>query len=273
MKIGLFTSGYQRNPLEHAFEDAKRFGYDYVELWGGRPHGFAPDLKAGDLDVVKRLIQRYEMPVRGYTPEHNAYPYNFMLGSESMREDCVSYLKTCMDMGKALGAEFTMISPAHGGYYTTHEEMWGRLVRTVQELADYADHLQHTLIVEALTPFETNVIKSPQELSRLMKEVETPYLAAMCDVVPPSVQGESIMPYFSLLGEKMRHLHLVDARPGEDTHYVPGDGILPLKELLAEIKTTGYEGTATIELVTNYIQEPRLHARRAVENLRRLMEE
>ena len=25
-KIGMFTSGYQRNPLENIFEDAKRFG-------------------------------------------------------------------------------------------------------------------------------------------------------------------------------------------------------------------------------------------------------
>ena len=37
MKIGMFTSGYQRNPLEHCFQDAKEYGYDYIELWGGRP--------------------------------------------------------------------------------------------------------------------------------------------------------------------------------------------------------------------------------------------
>ena len=47
MKLGMFTSGYQRNPLEHCFQDAKRFGYDFIELWGGRPHAYAPDLKAG----------------------------------------------------------------------------------------------------------------------------------------------------------------------------------------------------------------------------------
>ena len=46
MKLGMFTSGYQRNPLEHCFQDAKRFGYDFIELWGGRPHAYAPDLKA-----------------------------------------------------------------------------------------------------------------------------------------------------------------------------------------------------------------------------------
>ena len=31
MELGFFTSGYQRYPLEQAFEDASRFGYDYIE--------------------------------------------------------------------------------------------------------------------------------------------------------------------------------------------------------------------------------------------------
>ena len=40
MELGMFTSGYQYYPLERAFADARRFGYDYIELWGGRPHAF-----------------------------------------------------------------------------------------------------------------------------------------------------------------------------------------------------------------------------------------
>ena len=40
LELGLFTSGYQRYPLEQAFEDASRFGYDYIELWGGYPHAY-----------------------------------------------------------------------------------------------------------------------------------------------------------------------------------------------------------------------------------------
>lgn len=113
MKIGMFTSGYQRNPLEHCFLDAKKFGYDFIELWGGRPHAFAPDLKAGEIEQVKRLIDQYEMPVLGYTPEHNAYPYNFMIGSELQRQDAVAYLKICLEMAKEMGADYMLISPAH----------------------------------------------------------------------------------------------------------------------------------------------------------------
>ena len=100
MKLGMFTSGYQYYPLEAAFQDAKRIGYDYIELWGGRPHAFPLDLKRGGIEQVKKLIEVYEMPVHVYTPEHNAYPYNYMIGDSSQRKEAVDYLKTAIEMGK-----------------------------------------------------------------------------------------------------------------------------------------------------------------------------
>ena len=67
MELGLFTSGYQRYPLEQAFEDASRFGYDYIELWGGYPHAYVEDLTARGVGEIDRLIQKYRMPVKCFT--------------------------------------------------------------------------------------------------------------------------------------------------------------------------------------------------------------
>ncbi|NLJ30952.1 MAG: fructoselysine 3-epimerase [Clostridiales bacterium] len=272
MKIGMFTSGYQRNPLEDCFIDAKRFGYDYIELWGGRPHAFAPDLKAGDISLVRGLIDKYEMPVRGYTPEHNAYPYNFMIGSEAQRRDAVEYLKLSMDMAKEMGADFTLMSPANAGYYATAREIWERLIQTMRELTDHAEKIGHKIVLEALTPYESNVCKSANDLAEVFRQVNSPCLVGMCDIVPPYVQHESIMAYFDKLGEKMYHMHVIDSDGSSDTHIMPGEGNLPLPELMQELKERDYQGTATIELVTSYINEPRLYARRAIRNLRAMME-
>ena len=273
MKIGMFTSGYQRNPLEHVFQDAKEYGYDYVELWGGRPHAYAPDLKAGDINIVKALIDKYEMPVAGYTPEHNAYPYNYMIGTEAQREDAVAYLKTCIEMGAALGAKFVMTSPANGGYLATYDELWPRLIKTVRELADYAAKYEICLVVEPLTPYESNFFTRANDLVELFKRIDNPYLIGMCDVVPPYVQHESIMAYFDKLGDKMQHMHIIDGEGGTDSHIMPGEGSMPLNEMFYELKRIGYEGTATIELVTGYINEPRMYAKRAIDNVRAMMKQ
>lgn len=273
LKVGMFTSGYQRNPLEHCFMDAKEYGYDYIELWGGRPHAYAPDLKAGDINEVRRLIEKYEMPVLGYTPEHNAYPYNYMIGSEAQRRDAVDYLKLSLEMAKEMGAEFVLTSPANGGYLATYDQLWSRLEKNIQELGDYAAKLEIKLVVEALTPYESNFFTRGNDLVELFRRVDNPYVVGMCDIVPPFVQHESIMAYFDKLGNKMDHMHIIDGENGSDTHLIPGEGNIPIKEMLYEMKRIGYDKTATLELVTNYINEPRFYAKRAIDNMRELMAE
>lgn len=273
MKLGMFTSGYQRNPIEHIFEDAKRFGYDYIELWGGRPHGYAPDLKAGDMKELLKLRDKYGIPITGYCPEHNAYPYNYMIGSEAMRHDAVEYLKLCFDMAKEMGADYTLISAAHAGYGATRKEIWDRLTKSVRELVDHAEKIDMKIVMEALTVYESNVIKSANDLKELFEAVPSKNLVGMCDIVPPFTQQESIMDYFDKLGDKMYHMHLIDGMHDSDSHVMPGEGEIPMPELIKELKNINYNRTATIELVTGYINEPRFYARRAVDNVRNMMKD
>lgn len=271
MELGMFTSGYQRYPLERAFADARDLGYDYIELWGGRPHAFAPDLKRGELREVLALTERYGMPVRVYTPEHNAYPYNYMTGSRLQWEDTMDYLKLCLDMGKALGAEHTLISVGHGGYGVPRRELWKRLTDSLRVLAAHAETIGHSILLESLTPYESNLCNTAGELAQVLEEVGSPCLLGMCDVVPPSAAGEPVTEYLDLLGARMAHLHLVDSDGTSDTHLLPGEGRLYLPELLRELERRGYRGRATIELVTAYIAEPTLAARRAVERVRAML--
>ena len=248
MKLGMFTCGWQRWPLERAFSGARRLGYDYIELWGGRPHAFAPDLKRGGLREVLALEEKYQMPVAVYTPEHNAYPYNYMLGDRQQWEDCMAYLELCLEMGKALGAEYTLIS--------------------LRRLADAAERLGHKIVLESLTCYESNLCTSAGELAQTLDEVGSPALLGMCDVVPPAAAGEPVENYLDLLGDRLAHLHLVDSDGRSDSHLLPGDGALLLPELLRDLSDRGYRGRATIELVTAYLAEPALHARRALERVR-----
>jgi protein FrlC len=272
MKLGMFTSGYQRSDIEEIFKDAKRFGYDYIELWGGRPHAYAYDLKRGQIDSLLRLRDKYEIPIKVYTPEHNAYPYNYMIGDEYQRKESMEYLKTAIEMGKSLGADYTVISAGHAGYRAIRKEIWERLIKSMRELVDYAEEKEHIILLEALTPFESNVCTTANDLCEITEYIDSPYFGAMCDVVPAFVQHESIMSYFYKLGNKLKHLHIVDSDGTSDTHLLPGDGNIPLKELMEEIQAYGYNEGATIELVTAYINEPSLYARMAIDRLKKITE-
>lgn len=270
MRFGLFTSGYQRGVLETVFRDAAELGYDYIELWGGRPHAFAPDLLSGQGEEVRRLIRRYGVPVEVYTPEHNAYPYNYMLGGEGQWRDCVSYLKTAMEAAGSIGASCTLISCGHGGDAPARARR-DRLMRTMEVLARQAERTGQTILLETLTAYESNTCTTLSELKEVLDEVNSPRLLGMCDVVAPFTQGEDPVDYARVLGEKMGHLHLVDSDGISDTHLIPGEGVMPLKEILRGLRQAGYDGRATIELVTNYIETPSESAKLALERARELL--
>ena len=273
MELGMFTCGYQFYPLERAFTDAKRFGYDYIELWGGRPHAFAPDLAQGGLAEVRALAERYGLPVRVYTPEHNAYPYNYMLGSAAQRREALDYLKLSMEMGKALGADYTLVSVGHGGYALPRQVLWERMLESLKELARHGETIGHAVVVESLSHYESNLCTTAGELVQALDAVDSPCLLGMCDVVPPFAAREPAGNYLDLLGPRMAHLHLVDNDGASDSHMVPGDGAVPLPELLLELYERGYQGRCTIELVTAYQNEPSLYARRALDRLRAMLPE
>jgi len=272
MKIGMFTMGYMRFPLERAFKDAARFGYDGIEVWGGRPHAYAPDLKAGGLGELKELSRRYDMPIIGYTPETNMYPYNMMIGSEAMRRESLDYIKLSMDMAQEMGAGFTLISAAHAGYDTPRREYWPRLIKNLKELAAHAESLGHDLVLEPLTQYESNVVVTCNDLVDALDEVSSPRLVGMCDICPPFCNQEPIMTCFEKLGPRLRHLHIIDSDGHSDTHLMPGDGSIPLRQLFREIEASDYKGYCTIELVTAYIKEPSLYASLAIERVNDLLE-
>jgi len=272
MKIGMFTSGYDWSPIEHAFKDCVRFGYDYIELYGSRPHAYAPDLVRGEAEGILRLMNQYQVTIPIYTPEHNLYAHNFMLGTEAQWEDTISYLKICMDAAERIGAGSMLVSVARGEYLATTRELWERLEKTMRVLTAYAEKKRIRLIVETLTPYESNFFTRANDLVELFERIDSPYLAGMCDVVPPFVEYENALSYLDKLGEKLVHIHFIDGKQGTDAHLIPGEGEIPLKEMLAEFTEAGYNGTMTLELVGAYMNEPRLYTRKAIGRFRELQE-
>ena len=270
MRWGLFTCPYQRLPLERAFADARDFGYDYIELWGGRPHAYTPDLLRGDLVEIRRLSDRYGMPVEVYTPEHNAYPFNYMMGDEAQWEDAMAYLTGALRCGKALGAGYVLISMGHSGALPVPARR-SRLLRALRRLCRAAEDLEQPVLLETLTPYESDTCTRLEELAEVLETVGSPMLFGMCDVVVPFVQGEDPADYPRRLGPRMAHLHLVDSDGQSETHLIPGQGRMDLKSLLRDFQTAGYHDRATLELVTHYINDPSGAARRALERAKELL--
>lgn len=268
----MFTFGYQRLSLEQAFKDASRFGYDGIEIWGGRPHAYPFDLQKNGVDEIKELSTKYGVPIIGYTPEMNMYPYNMMIGTEEMRKESVDYIKLSLELAKEMNAGFVLISAGHAGYETPKKEYWARLIKNLKEIASHAEKVGIDVALEPLTHYESNVIITCNDLVQALDEVNSPRMLGMCDIVPPFCNREPIMTYFTKLGNRMQHMHIIDGDGESDSHMMPGDGKIPLKQLFKEIEAVNYNGYYTIELVSAYSNEPSMGAALAMERVRGLLE-
>lgn len=107
--------------------------------------------------------------------------------------------------------------------------------------------------------------------SRSGAAVPSTRLHSMVDICAPFVQGEPITSYFNKLGDRLRHVHIVDSDGASDSHYIPGEGKIPLAPLMRELAQRQYHGFCTIELVTMYMNEPRLHAALALDRFKALL--
>ena len=270
MELGLFTCGYQYTDIEAAFADAAAFGYDFIELWGGRPHAWAPDMDAGRIAHLRELAVRYGTPIRVYTPEHNGYPYNYMLGDETQWADCMQYLARSMETASRLGASRTLISVGHGGH-TDHSLRRTRLLRSLRRLAAEARQAGQIILLEPLSQFESNTCTTAAELAAVLAELNDPHVLPMCDMVASYVQGETAAELYRLTGGAMAHLHIADSDGRSEAHILPGDGMLPLRRELQALRQAGYDGTATIELVSMYTDAPTHYAKCAIERTKELL--
>lgn len=193
-----------------------------------------------------------------------------------MWEDSVAYIERAIDASAALDAGFTLIALGHAGDLVTPLQIQERIRESLTVLGGYARKKKNLLIVEPLSWRESNTINTARQLAEALKAVDCPAVAGMCDTVVPFVQkrqgiaDETLDTYFDLLGPKLAHVHMTDSDGVSEDHVVPGEGCAPLQDMLRTLKTRGYDGWITLELVTKYIAQPSLYAEKAIRHMREL---
>ena len=149
--------------------------------------------------------------------------------------------------------------------------IYGVLEKPFRNLYAKAEQQKVKFILEPLTIYESNVITSLNDLERALDKVPSPYLVGMCDLAVPYTTGEPAAEYVRRLGGRFGYLHVIDNDGVSDSHILPGDGNMPLEGILREIRRAGYDGCATIELVTGYLKEPSVYAEIAVERVKKIL--
>lgn len=270
MEFGLFTSSYKYLDLRKAFKDAKEFGYDFIELWGGFPFAYPLDLDDIRINEINELVKEFNIPIKVYTIEHNAYPYNYMLAYPYQMDRIYEYFKRSIDTCNKLNIESLLISVGHGKI-EDKEERLKKLHIFLNEVVGYANSKNVNVLLETLTPYESNTCTSVYEINEIIKNISFNNLYGMCDVVAASENNETLIDYFNVLKDKMKHIHLCDGDNKSENHLIIGEGNYDIKSMIDYLKNIDYKGTITVELVEYYIDNPSLSFKKSMENIKRYL--
>lgn len=269
MKISFFTNSLHRWPIEKSFEMASKYGYDGIEIWGGRPHAYAPDMRPEDIKKINDLSEKYNLPIVSFEPDMACLLWR----DERWIEESMEYFRQCIDLCKAIHCPYMVMAALQCSYEYTTDEDWAQFIKYMKELAAYSESIDGVImILETVTPWEGNVLIRSDDVVRAMREINSPKVKAMLDFAAPLTVGEPSSNYFERLGKDLVHIHLVDCKKDVEDHLILGDGELPVEEVLSMIDSYGYEGYCSVELFDEYRTEPILFNQRAIRAIRQALE-
>jgi sugar phosphate isomerase/epimerase len=167
----------------------------------------------------------------------------------SVRRFTLDRIKAYVDQGAFLGARNVLL--VVGEYYWDcevfpKEAIWDMAKEMVKEAGEYAQSKGLEIVLE-LEPFEQALLKDVHELARFVNEIDHPAVRANADISHLHLSNASFDDVKALTG-LIGHIHLSDCDGKVHGDLPAGMGVTPIKEYLAAIRDTGYDGTVSIEL-------------------------
>ena len=119
MKFSFLTYQFCRFGLEHSFKMAQEYGFEGVEVWGGRPHAYAHDMGREEIQAILGWKKQYGVEISMFTPEILAYPYSLTSSMEKERRETIEYLLKSVETAARLGTCVGV--PGRGGIHPVQE--------------------------------------------------------------------------------------------------------------------------------------------------------
>jgi sugar phosphate isomerase/epimerase len=212
MKLGLYSITYlgvwyrgAALTIEQLIERAARFGYDGIEIDGKRPHGNPLDLPAGRCRDLRRKAQDAGIEIYAVAANND-----FSSPVPEHRESQLLYVRELIRMAADLGVQTVRVFAAwpgvtfspDGATYLVARQLWREAHLRVDpaetwewcraglsEAARFAGDAGVTLALQNHAP----VTNSPDDMLRMIRDVDSPHLQACLDAPLAAKQGITSM--------------------------------------------------------------------------------
>jgi sugar phosphate isomerase/epimerase len=249
MLVSLSTGSLYLYPLRWTFSLAKRAGFDGVELVIG------PEVDLRGAAYVRRLSQEFQLPV--FTVHPPLYGYR---GWNDINISYAPYMEKAVALTEAVGARLMVVHPPRAYRYAggTGEEFVRRVVAARRAVNGHGPLLGLENGAKFTGRDSKYILRALPELREFADKHD---FAMTLDTAHLGTFDLDLLDSLRFFDGRVGNVHLSDLRsvphwllrqPRLHSYYrqhqLPGTGVLPLRELLRDLKQRGFQGPITYEL-------------------------
>jgi len=224
---------------------AAEAGFAALEIWAAKLDDYLADHSLAEL---RALFERH-----GIRPASINSIECITFRDAAGREEVGARCRELCAIAQALGCEAIVVVPSPRPEGATWEEVKAESVRVLRELAEIAAPYGVELAFEflGLADCSVNTLAGAWEI---VKGVGRPNVGLVIDAFHFYVGGSKLSSIEQVDPAKLYIFHISDAedRPREeltDAHrLLPGEGIIPLAEIVARLMRIGFDGLCSVEL-------------------------
>ncbi|HUU58680.1 MAG TPA: sugar phosphate isomerase/epimerase family protein [Phycisphaerae bacterium] len=256
-------------PIEEAFGEARKMGYDGVELTFG--HGeFGPGISEARCreirDAARRLDLKLESLATGvYWTQSLSDP------RASVRSKAVAFTREYLQAAKWLGVKQVLVVPGAvdvafmpDARVVPYAQVWKLSAESLRKCLPTARKLGVTLAIENVWNF---FLTDPMAMKSFVDRFRSPRVGVYFDVGNCVINGYPEH-WIEILGRRIRAVHFKSFRRSDGGGGMSGftadllDGDIHWKAVVAALKKIGYGGPVTAEMLPPDPEVARRTARR-----------
>lgn len=228
-----------RDKIKTSIEKASVMGYDGVEL-------ALLDSTQVDLNEVDRLTQTFhlEIPMISSGQVYAQGNLCFSSPDKCVRDEAVRRIKGLVDLAEHFQSMVNIGRVRGPVEKDNRQESEKRFLNSLEEVALYAEPKSVTIAVEPVNRYEINFINRVDEAAEIIGRIKRPNVKIMPDVFHMNIEETSIEASLAAYIDDIAYIHFADSN-----RWAPGMGHLNFPNIVHVLKSLGYEGYITAEIL------------------------
>ncbi len=224
--------------LAESCKQAANLGFDAIELYPSSPESI-------DVAGLRRVLSDNRLQLSALASGAGFVAHGLTLSSEEaeIRERASRFVAALIDLGAEFGAPVIIGSMKGSLREGNSASTVSRLVDSLQQLCDHAGRRGTYVLLEATNRYETRLINRLAEGVELIRTFKL-RAKILADLFHMNIEEESICAALQEAAGDLGYVHFVDSN-----RHPPGQGHLGLCGIISALKTMGYDGYLSAEVL------------------------